>query len=135
MSMNIKNRSLHIYGDYGDSSVSDPSFDRCVVVNSHSIALRTYASGREECLVNGTVYAADSVEMIRADLGSAVASEAFEVLTGFWPRDFDRAYRRMYWIGCPRGSGWMDSTRTWFLGFPVKDANQHAELCRRYVKY
>jgi hypothetical protein len=102
--MEIQNRSLQLCGDH---TVADPWFSRVVYVNQHCIELVEFDSMREECRVNGALYTCDSVEDIAIDTGSCKASEAFEQLTGMWPRDWDRMYRRLYW------SAWMCSTCQW----------------------
>lgn len=121
--MEIKSRRLVMWGDH---TVPNPWFSRVVVLNDkHTIELREYANGVEECLVNGTVYARDSLADIKADTGTAKAPEAFEELTGLYRQDWDRSYRRMYW------SGWMDSRKTWWLDFTVDHA-QFRKLAGKY---
>jgi hypothetical protein len=121
--MQVNTRWIQLSGNH---TVDNPYFSRCVFLNQHCIELREYASGAEECLVNDTVYAADTVEMIRADGCSVKASEAFAELTGFWPADWDRTYRRKYW------SEWMDVRKTWWLDFRPADDRQYLALIMKY---
>ena len=87
--MDIKKREIRLYCN---SLAVVPYFERIVLVNHHDISLRIYADGREECIVNNYVYASDT-----GNSGSVNASEAFEELTGCWPADWDRVYRRLWW--------------------------------------
>lgn len=123
--MNIQRRTIQLYADH---CAEDPYFVRIVRVNDHTIELVVYASGREECRINGATIATDTVEMIRINAATSCAAEAFEQLSGFWPADWDRVYRRLYW------HGWMDSTRTWWLTYTPAPAQLRA-LCRRHIRY
>lgn len=103
--MNVTKREIRLHCD---AVAAVPFFERIILVNQHDISLRTYADGREECIVNGLVYAADTLDMIQADMGSANASKAFHQLTGLWVAEWDRAYRRLWW------SQYMDGTAAWY---------------------
>ena len=121
--MLVSSRRLVLWGDH---TARNPWFSRVVCLNEkHTIELREYANGVEECLVNGTVYARDTLANIMEDSGTANAIEAFEELTGFWPRDWDRMYRRMYW------SEWMDSRADWWLDVRV-NTKEFRQLARTY---
>lgn len=89
--MNVTKREIRLHCD---AVAAVPFFERIILVNQHDISLRTYADGREECIVNGLVYASDTLDMIQ--------------LTGLWVAEWDRAYRRLWW------SQYMDNRAMWY---------------------
>lgn|SRR5574341_280172 len=124
--MQIHRRQVRMYGDH---TVDDPFFERIVVVNDHFITHRQYASGREECVLNGTVVAADSIDDLNRDLGSCKALEMFEDLTGLGAAEWDRLYRRLYW------SNWRSTRYHWWLDVNFNSRKLVDQLNRRYLRY
>jgi hypothetical protein len=124
--MQIYRRQVRLYGDH---TLDDPFFERIVMLNDHYIGYRMYASGREECVLNGTVIAADSIDDLNRDLGSTKALQMFDDLTGCNAAEWDRLYRRMYW------SDWQSTRYRWWLDIYFDDRKTVDKLNRKHLRY
>lgn len=124
--MQVHRRQVRLYGDH---TVDDPFFERIVVLNEHFIGFREYASGREECTLNRTVIAADSIDDLNRNLSSSKALEMFDDLTGMNTKEWDRLYRRMWW------RDWQSTRLHWWLDVSFPSRKRVDQLNHKYLRY